>query len=272
MLLSNQRLTIHCPKVYRKPTHTDQYLQWDSHHHLLPKYSVINTLTHRAKTVCNKPEVLQKEMDQLQKALSNCKYPRWAIDRVERCLLQLTGEGSNSTNTQDTTDAESTATEAKTKGCIVIPYTRGLCESIKKICSKYGIQTHFRDNRTIKNILVSPKDKDPMEKKSGAIYWFQCGDHACDKEYIGETSRTFGERFKEQLKKTSPIHYHSNTNSHITMQDNFQIIGREDHGIVRTTKESIYIRVNNATLNRNIGKFNLHHIGMGYFSIPKGLK
>ena len=44
--------------VYRKPTHTDQYLQWDSHDHLSAKYSVINTLTHRAKTVCNKPELL----------------------------------------------------------------------------------------------------------------------------------------------------------------------------------------------------------------------
>ena len=33
--------------VYRKLTHTDQYLQWDSHH--ISANSVINTLTHRAK-------------------------------------------------------------------------------------------------------------------------------------------------------------------------------------------------------------------------------
>ena len=39
-------------KVYHKPTHTDQYLQWDSHHNLSAKYSVMGTLTHRAKTVC----------------------------------------------------------------------------------------------------------------------------------------------------------------------------------------------------------------------------
>ena len=32
--------------VYRKPTHTDLYQQWDSHHHLSAKYSVINTLRH----------------------------------------------------------------------------------------------------------------------------------------------------------------------------------------------------------------------------------
>ena len=33
------------------PSHTDQYLQWDSHHSLSAKYSVIGTLTHRAKIV-----------------------------------------------------------------------------------------------------------------------------------------------------------------------------------------------------------------------------
>ena len=35
-------------KVHCKSTHTDQSLQWDSHHNLAAKYSVIGTLTHRA--------------------------------------------------------------------------------------------------------------------------------------------------------------------------------------------------------------------------------
>ena len=38
-------------KVYGKPAHTDQYLQWDSNHNLASIYCVINTLTHRAKTL-----------------------------------------------------------------------------------------------------------------------------------------------------------------------------------------------------------------------------
>ena len=38
--------------VYRKPTHTDQHLQWDRHHNISAKYSVMNTLHHRAKAVC----------------------------------------------------------------------------------------------------------------------------------------------------------------------------------------------------------------------------
>ena len=41
--------------VYRRPTHTDQYIQWNSHHHLSVKFSVINTLNHRAQTMCSNP-------------------------------------------------------------------------------------------------------------------------------------------------------------------------------------------------------------------------
>ena len=59
--------------VYRKPTHTDQYLQWDSHHNLSAKFSVINTLIHRAKTVCSNPELLHKEMHHLRKVLTQCE-------------------------------------------------------------------------------------------------------------------------------------------------------------------------------------------------------
>ena len=41
---------------------------------------------------------------------------------------------------------------------------------------------------------------------------------------------------------------------------NFNIVGREDHGLARTIKDLVYIRVNNPTLDRNVVKDNLHHI------------
>ena len=71
-LLADNSLSI---TVYQKPTHTDQYLQWDSQHSLSAKYSVIGTLTHRAKTVCTDPELLQRELQHLRKALGRCNYP-----------------------------------------------------------------------------------------------------------------------------------------------------------------------------------------------------
>ena len=109
-----------------------------------------------------------------------------------------------------------------------------------------------------------------MEKKSQTIYWSQCGELACDEEYIGETSRICGERFKEHLEDPSLIHHHSNTTGHITTQDNFQIIGREDHGIARTIKGSISIRVNNATQNGTLVCLIYIIYGIGYFLIPQG--
>ena len=46
--------------VYRKPTHTDLYLQWDSNHTVLSKYSVVGSLQHRANTICSNNELLKK--------------------------------------------------------------------------------------------------------------------------------------------------------------------------------------------------------------------
>ena len=157
--------------VYRKPNHNDQYLQWDSHHHLPAKFSVINTLTHRAQTVCRNPELLCKEMDRLRKALTQCKYSEWALDKVEKRLNKPSREVTDGANNLGTAGAQSTTNEVKTKGFIVIPYIQGLCESIKKICGRYGIQDHFKGGNTITNLLVFPKDKDPVVSKSGAIYY-----------------------------------------------------------------------------------------------------
>ena len=53
--------------VYRKPTHTDLYLQWDSHHTLTSKYSMIGTLQHRAQTICSDPQLLHKEKTTFEK-------------------------------------------------------------------------------------------------------------------------------------------------------------------------------------------------------------
>ena len=133
-------------------------------------------------------------------------------------------------------------------------------DKMKHTCGKYGIQVHFKGNTTIKQILMKPKDRDPKDSKSGLIYSYQCPQLDCNEEYIGETGRTLGERRKKHLKQPSPIHGHSQATEHPIDNNNFNIIGREDWGQARTIKESIYIRVNNPTLNQNIGKYNLNHI------------
>ena len=153
--------------VYRKPPHMDQYLQWESHHHLSAKFSVIHTLSHRAQTVCSNPELLHKEKAHLRNALTQCNYPKWASDKVERRHNRPSREAPDRANKQGTGGAQPVTNEVKTKGHIVIPYTQGLFESIKKICGRYGIQTYFEGSDIIRNLLVSPRRKTLWSAKVG---------------------------------------------------------------------------------------------------------
>ena len=143
---------------------------------------------------------------------------------------------------------------------MVVPYAKRLSESLENVCRKHRVQVHFKGGNTIKSLLVAPKDKDPITKKSGIIYRYKCDRVECDYEYIGESSRTYGERFREHLKAPSPIYEHCNITGHSTTIDNFSTVQREHHNLIRAIKEAIYIRVNNVPINSNIDKYHLPHI------------
>ena len=243
--------------VYRKLAHTNQYLQWDSHHPISAKYSVISILFHRAKEVCSAKQHLEEEHEHLQKALISCKYPSWALNRIKKINAPASSK-SNKNKNKNGPDNKSKSTIRKNH--ITVPYTKGLSESFKNICKKHGIQMYFKGGKTIKDLLVAPKDKDSISKKSGIIYRYKCDRLECDEEYIGESARIFGERYREHLKALFPIYDQSYITGHATTLDNFSIVGREDHNLMRLNKEAIYMRVNNPSLNRNIGKYQLPHI------------
>ena len=142
----------------------------------------------------------------------------------------------------------------------MVPYYEGLSEHLKKVCSKHGMQVYFKGGNTINNLLVVPKDQGPIQKKSGVIYRYKCDRVDCDEEYIEESSRAYEERFKEHQKAPYPIYDHFNTTGHNITIDNSSIVGREDQILNRAIKEALYIRVNNPSLNGNIGKYHLPHI------------
>ena len=97
--------------MYRKPTHTDQYLQWDSHRNLSAKYSVIGTLTHKAKTVGSTPELFNEELQHVREALVRCNYPRWVINKIQNKVINGNQEGNGNISTQagSTTQGNSTS-------------------------------------------------------------------------------------------------------------------------------------------------------------------
>ena len=181
----------------------------------------------------------------------NCNYHIWALNRVKMKMNKPAQKKNNPNTTQQNTNL---------KPYITVPYYKGLSESVKKKCNNYGVQIYFRGGINIKNLLMALKKKDPMLKKSGVIYSYKYGSMECDEEYIEESSRTFGERFKEYQKAPSAIFDHFNTTGCSISIDNFNIVGREDQNLRRDIKETLYIRVNNPSQDRNIDKYHLPHI------------
>ena len=61
--------------IYRKPTHTDQYLAYDSHHPQSVKRGIIKCLHEHAKRLVTKPSVISKEKKHLSSVLVSNGYP-----------------------------------------------------------------------------------------------------------------------------------------------------------------------------------------------------
>ena len=99
--------------VYQKPTHTDKFLQWDSHHNLSAKYSDTGTPTHRAKTVCTTTQLLNEELQHLREALQGestqggplVKYKINLQTTTKRDMVTITPKLTTTPHKQTTTQA-----------------------------------------------------------------------------------------------------------------------------------------------------------------------
>ena len=118
---------------------------------------MIGTLQHRAQTICSNQQLLQKEEQHLKNALINCKYPTGALNRIQ---MKTKKQDSKQVTTRRT------STNKQKKSHIVVPYYSGLSESIKNIGRKFGVQVYFKGGTIIKNLLMTPKEKDPIQKQS----------------------------------------------------------------------------------------------------------
>ena len=97
-------------RVYRKPTHTDQYLPFDSAHPLEHKLSVVRTLYHRAETVVMQWDDIVEEKRHVGEALKKCGFPDWALVDIVTGMVKRAREACG----------ESTK-ERKCQGRVTIP-------------------------------------------------------------------------------------------------------------------------------------------------------
>ncbi|XP_071956011.1 uncharacterized protein [Antedon mediterranea] len=179
--------------VYRKKTHTDQYLNFQSQHPLHQKLGVIRTLMDRMENIVTEEADKKEEEVKIRNALRKCGYPKWTLDRVKQQIK----------NKQPKQRNKNKESETPSKGMVVLPYVEGVAEQAQRIFKKYGISTAMHPTNTLKSILVHPKDKKDITQTSDIVYDIPC--KSCKKSYIGETGRQFGVRLKEHQKYTDTV-------------------------------------------------------------------
>ncbi|XP_072030152.1 uncharacterized protein, partial [Amphiura filiformis] len=236
--------------VYRKPTHTDQYLSFKSEHPLHQKMGVVRTLFDRMYSVVTDEKDRANEEKHVRGALKNCGYPKWAVDQVKSKMQRKTKPAVKPTAKKDQKN------EDKSKGMVVLPYVNGISERVQRIFKKHKVDTAMKPHQTLKKFLVHPKDKRDKLKTGNCIYEIGCQN--CDLTYVGETSRLFGirlaehkaavnkanekkftrseRRASEQEQTKSAISDHVARANHVVNWDDSKILGKEH---VRKSREGI---------------------------------
>ena len=104
---------------------------------------------------------------------------------------------------------------------------------------------------TLRSLWVS---KSKREKQCGVVYSVKCNE--CDKEYVCETTRMLGTRFREQTQSdgnhpNSAIEEHTSSTSHHYTLDDTKILVKEDKWFPRKIWVALHIHKRSPILNRD---------------------
>ncbi|XP_018573662.1 uncharacterized protein LOC108912768 [Anoplophora glabripennis] len=159
-------------RVYRKPTHTDRYLNAESHNHPVQKQGITYTLIHRARII-SEPRLLAEELEHLRTALRENSY---TVRNIERAIRRRH------------TPMEKQEYLATT----YLPYVKDCTNKIGPLLKKRNINTVFS---TVKKVAAAfPKTCNNDQLQGLDVYSIPC---SCGKVYIEQTGRHINMRLKK---------------------------------------------------------------------------
>ena len=227
--------------VYRKPTHTDRYLDFSSHHPLAHKIAVVKTLRGRAEAISSSVVHKDDEVRHVRRALGVNGYPRGVVERYS-----------------DTTRAARRDSQTTRGPPITLPYVRGVSEAVRRILTPLGVKVTFRPNTTLKQLLVRPKDQAPDRERANVVYQVPCAN--CPATYVGQTGRHLHQRLREHRRAVesgdcanSALAEHAWGCHHPVDWDRVRVLDCHPHLHQRLTLESVHIRSQSQPVNRDLG-------------------
>ena len=122
--------------VYRKPTHTDRYLDYNTHHNKRHKVSTAQTLLHRAATLPNTKNKQQERKNVTHTLMSN-GYPKKFLQQVEQKHVMFE---NRMPPPEELVRSFFDLVEPKTnRSYAVLPYIKGLTEPLRCILKPHDI-------------------------------------------------------------------------------------------------------------------------------------
>ncbi|XP_050510634.1 uncharacterized protein LOC126887260 [Diabrotica virgifera virgifera] len=226
-------------QVYRKPTHTNRYLNYKSNHNINVKKGIIKSLYDRAKITCSNENSFLAEKQLLTSVLLKNDYP---LSFINKELSRLDRMEQNNLERDPTTFTRNNTRK------ISIPYIKGLSEKLKTIGNKFNISTTFKTTNTLRSILSKTKPNNDQERTKNCIYKIPC---ECEQFYLGETSRPLDVRISEHQSyiknrefERSQICQHAWDNEHRVQWRDSSIVLKESDSKKRKIKEAALIMLN----------------------------
>ena len=111
--------------VHRKPTHTNRYLEFNSHHPMCHKRSVVSTLLRRAQNILSTQKGKREETKRVEAVLRDNNCPSSFINSCKKSLSKL-------------------PTDLPSNDVVALPYVQGISERTSRMLRQQQIKVAFK--------------------------------------------------------------------------------------------------------------------------------
>ena len=249
--------------VYRKPTFTGVYTNFESLMPLDYKKGLIMTLLFRIFNICSNFKLITEEISKLKIIMRKNGYPLRFIDK---CINVFFLKYYTVKPTVDTVEKKRLWLTLPFLGKSSLILKKTLTQLFQKSIPFANVTIVFKCNKRISNIF-SYKDRIPMKLSSHRLYSYKCT--RCNSSYYGMALRHTHVRWCDHMgiswrtnKKIvgvpTEIKTHSGRCGALASIDEFAIIGGDNNTMNLKIKESLLIKRDRPNLNINVFSTPLH--------------
>ena len=244
--------------VYRQETFTGVYTNFSSFIPFEHKFGLVYTFIHRCFCLVSDMSKFPFEIEKLKEILLSNRYSNNFIDK---CISKFVNKLYIKKPVMLTVSKKQLFLVLPFMGKMSALVKSGLARSLNKRLTFCKVKIVFKTSNRLKNYF-SFKDVVPEPLRSCQIYNFTCG--RCNASYIGKTfshtkvrvsehegvwPRT-GKHFKGIF--STSVRDHMLDCNHVVAWNDFKVLGKESYHWLLEIKESLFIKRNRPSLNKNI--------------------